>query len=77
MTISCLFTIVKLAQKAQFQVKMCLYTYLRIQYLQSKTAGVDPTKLFFFANKEFLRFFAGKLAFLLHTEKKFIDIKMT
>jgi len=33
---------------------------------------VDPTKLFFFANEEFFFFFAGKLAFLLHTEKKLL-----
>ena len=37
--------------------------------------GVDPTKLFFFANKEFLHFFAGKLAFLLHKEKNLLIVK--
>jgi len=34
-------------------------------------AAVDPTKLFFFANEDFFSFFAGKLAFLLHTEKNY------
>jgi len=29
----------------------------------------DPIKLLFFANEEFFRFFAGKLACLLHREK--------
>jgi hypothetical protein len=37
---------------------------------------VDPTTLFSSLTKNF-SVFAGKLAFLLHTEKKFIDSKMT
>jgi hypothetical protein len=39
------------------------------------TSGVDPTKLFFFATEEFFCFFAGKLAFSLHTEKKLLIVK--
>jgi len=37
---------------------------------KSKLSSVaDPVKLFFFANEEVFRFFAGKLACLLHIEK--------
>jgi len=43
-------------------------------YRQLKTVGLrlpkaNPRKFAFFANEEFSRFFAGKLACLLHIEK--------
>jgi len=40
------------------------------------STGVDPTKLFFFANKEFFRFSLVSLRFR-NIQKKIIDSKMT
>jgi hypothetical protein len=39
-------------------------------------SGVNPTKLFFFANEEFLRFLLVRLRFC-YKQKKIIDSKMT
>jgi len=39
-------------------------------------SGVDPTKLFFFANEEFFRFSLVSLHFR-YIQKKIIDSKMT
>jgi len=40
------------------------------------SAGVNPTKLIFFANEEFLRFLLVSLHFC-YMKKKIIDSKMT
>jgi len=40
------------------------------------TSGADPIKLIFFASKELLTFFSGKLACLLHRGKN-NDSEMT
>jgi len=46
------------------------------RFLDSWRLGVNPTKLFFFPNEEFLRFLLVSLRFG-HPKKKIIDSKMT
>jgi len=48
----------------------------KLRHVMKLTTGVDPTKLFFFANEEFFCFSLVSLRFC-YIQKKIIDSKMT
>ncbi len=59
-----------------FECKVKFLISLHWHSSSSTYPGVDPTKLFFFANEEFFRFSLVSLRFC-YIQKKIIDIKMT
>jgi hypothetical protein len=60
----------------QWRIKMTERLTIQKLLVYSYPAGVDPTKLFFFANEEFFRFSLVSLHFR-YMQKKIIGSKMT